>query len=225
MKDPKFKKQQPWTWRQATTTQPMTKPFLESSAVARPRSQSSLRTLPVERPCHRSESCRSRCELGLEFAEDQRGPGVVFRWKFVQLSVARAVGGMMKNFSSNFLLGDGGFGRVHKGYVDESLRPRLEAQLVAVKILRSISFALAAAAAMDMRKIALVALIVIATISSVVAAADHADAHAPAAAPTSDAAAPSHEAAAPANNAIAALPAVGSLIGASILSFFALYMH
>ncbi|KAL2234203.1 UNVERIFIED_CONTAM: hypothetical protein Sindi_1152500 [Sesamum indicum] len=82
---------------------------------------------------------------------------------------------------------------------------------------------------MDMKKIAFAALIVIATISSVVAAADHSHshAHAPAPAPaTHDAAAPAHETAhAPANNAIAALPAVWSLIGASILSFFTLYMH
>ncbi|KAL2234202.1 UNVERIFIED_CONTAM: hypothetical protein Sindi_1152400 [Sesamum indicum] len=68
---------------------------------------------------------------------------------------------------------------------------------------------------MDMKKIALLALIVIATISSAVAAADHAHApaHAPAAAPEA------HDAA---SNAIAALPAVGFLIGASIMSFFAL---
>ncbi|KAL0429284.1 UNVERIFIED_CONTAM: hypothetical protein Sradi_0554400 [Sesamum radiatum] len=82
---------------------------------------------------------------------------------------------------------------------------------------------------MDMRKIALVALIVIATISSVVEAAEHSHAHAPVEAPAGhDAAAPAgHDAAhAPASHAIAvALPAVGSLIGASIFSFFALCMH
>ncbi|KAK4414444.1 (-)-isopiperitenone reductase [Sesamum alatum] len=73
---------------------------------------------------------------------------------------------------------------------------------------------------MDMRKIAFVALIVVATISSVVAAGDHSHAHAPAAAPSHDAAGPAPT---PANNAVASLPAVGLLIGASVMSFFALY--
>lgn len=49
-----------------------------------------------------------------------------------QLSEMR---GATHNFSTNFLLGEGGFGRVHKGYVDESLRPGLKAQPVAVKLL------------------------------------------------------------------------------------------
>ncbi|KAI3444993.1 hypothetical protein Pfo_001658 [Paulownia fortunei] len=62
---------------------------------------------------------------------------------------------------------------------------------------------------MDMRKIAYAALIAAASMSAV--AATSAPTHAPAPAPSSD--------------AIAALPAVGSFIGASILSFFALYMH
>ncbi|CAI0441917.1 unnamed protein product [Linum tenue] len=49
-----------------------------------------------------------------------------------QLSELRAV---TQNFSAHFLLGEGGFGRVHKGYVDESLRHGLKAQPVAVKLL------------------------------------------------------------------------------------------
>ncbi|XP_011082139.1 probable serine/threonine-protein kinase PBL15 [Sesamum indicum] len=49
-----------------------------------------------------------------------------------QLSELR---GVTQNFSSNFLLGEGGFGRVHKGYIDESLRAGLKAQPVAVKLL------------------------------------------------------------------------------------------
>lgn len=49
-----------------------------------------------------------------------------------QLSELR---GITQNFSSNYLLGEGGFGRVHKGYVDESLRAGLKAQAVAVKLL------------------------------------------------------------------------------------------
>ncbi|MCL7030394.1 hypothetical protein MKW94_001934 [Papaver nudicaule] len=49
-----------------------------------------------------------------------------------QLSELRAI---TQNFSSNFLLGEGGFGTVHKGFVDENLRPELKAQPVAVKLL------------------------------------------------------------------------------------------
>ncbi|KAL7158145.1 hypothetical protein ABFS83_02G122300 [Erythranthe nasuta] len=61
---------------------------------------------------------------------------------------------------------------------------------------------------MDMRKIAYAALIAAVSVSAVVAA----ESPAPAPGPTSDA-------------AVAALPAVGSLVGASILSFLAFYMH
>ncbi|KAF8412870.1 hypothetical protein HHK36_000842 [Tetracentron sinense] len=42
---------------------------------------------------------------------------------------------LTQNFSNNFLLGQGGFGTVHKGYVDESLRQELNAQTIAVKLL------------------------------------------------------------------------------------------
>ncbi|GMH09137.1 hypothetical protein Nepgr_010977, partial [Nepenthes gracilis] len=47
-----------------------------------------------------------------------------------QLNELRAI---THNFSSNFLLGGGGFGKVHKGFIDESLRAGLKAQAVAVK--------------------------------------------------------------------------------------------
>ncbi|GJY00286.1 probable serine/threonine-protein kinase PBL15 [Tanacetum coccineum] len=40
-----------------------------------------------------------------------------------------------QNFSSNFLLGEGGFGTVHKGYVDDNMRSGLKEQAVAVKLL------------------------------------------------------------------------------------------
>ncbi|PWA59387.1 protein kinase superfamily protein [Artemisia annua] len=49
-----------------------------------------------------------------------------------KLSELRAI---TQNFSSNFLLGEGGFGKVHKGYVDENMRPGLKAQPIAVKLL------------------------------------------------------------------------------------------
>lgn len=49
-----------------------------------------------------------------------------------KLSELRAI---TQNFSSNFLLGEGGFGKVHKGYVDDNMRPGLKAQPIAVKLL------------------------------------------------------------------------------------------
>lgn len=39
------------------------------------------------------------------------------------------------SFSRSNLLGEGGFGPVYKGFIDNKLRPRLEAQPVAVKLL------------------------------------------------------------------------------------------
>ncbi|KAL9242625.1 hypothetical protein vseg_016609 [Gypsophila vaccaria] len=47
-----------------------------------------------------------------------------------QLSELKAI---THNFSGSFLLGEGGFGKVHKGYVDDGLRPELKPQAVAVK--------------------------------------------------------------------------------------------
>lgn len=49
-----------------------------------------------------------------------------------KLSELRAI---TQNFSSDFLLGEGGFGTVHKGYVDDNMRSGLKAQPVAVKLL------------------------------------------------------------------------------------------
>ncbi|OAY73556.1 Serine/threonine-protein kinase [Ananas comosus] len=49
-----------------------------------------------------------------------------------QLCELRAI---THDFSSNYLLGEGGFGTVHKGYIDEKMRPGLKAQAVAVKLL------------------------------------------------------------------------------------------
>lgn len=39
------------------------------------------------------------------------------------------------NFSRSDYLGEGGFGKVYKGCVDDNLRPGLKAQTVAVKVL------------------------------------------------------------------------------------------
>ncbi|XP_010261848.1 PREDICTED: serine/threonine-protein kinase At5g01020 [Nelumbo nucifera] len=40
-----------------------------------------------------------------------------------------------QSFSSSNILGEGGFGPVHKGFIDDKLRPGLKAQAVAVKLL------------------------------------------------------------------------------------------
>lgn len=40
-----------------------------------------------------------------------------------------------QNFSPSNFLGEGGFGPVHKGFIDDKLRPGLKAQPVAVKLL------------------------------------------------------------------------------------------
>lgn len=40
-----------------------------------------------------------------------------------------------QNFSSSNFLGEGGFGPVHKGFIDDKLRPGLKPQPVAVKLL------------------------------------------------------------------------------------------
>ncbi|KAB1209399.1 hypothetical protein CJ030_MR6G022831 [Morella rubra] len=71
----------------------------------------------------RSSSTRINEDLAQSFGSDL--------YDF-QLSELRAI---TQNFSSNFLLGEGGFGTVHKGYIDDNLRQGLKAQAVAVKLL------------------------------------------------------------------------------------------
>lgn len=71
----------------------------------------------------RSSSTRINEDLAQSFGSDL--------YDF-QLSELRAI---TQNFSSNFLLGEGGFGTVHKGYIDDNLRQGLKAQPVAVKLL------------------------------------------------------------------------------------------
>ncbi|KAE8726854.1 Protein kinase 2B [Hibiscus syriacus] len=71
----------------------------------------------------RSSSTRINEDLALSFGVD------LYDFK---LSELRAI---TQNFSANYLLGEGGFGTVHKGFVDENLRQGLKAQAVAVKLL------------------------------------------------------------------------------------------
>ncbi|KAI4327930.1 hypothetical protein L6164_020338 [Bauhinia variegata] len=71
----------------------------------------------------RSSSMRINEDLAQSFGSDL--------YDF-QLSELRAI---TQNFSSNYLLGEGGFGTVHKGYIDDNLRQGLKAQPVAVKLL------------------------------------------------------------------------------------------
>lgn len=71
----------------------------------------------------RSSSTRINEDLAQSFGPD------LFDF---QLSELRAI---TQNFSTNYLLGEGGFGTVHKGYVDENLRTGLKSQAVAVKLL------------------------------------------------------------------------------------------
>ncbi|KAH9603526.1 hypothetical protein KSS87_019850 [Heliosperma pusillum] len=49
-----------------------------------------------------------------------------------QLSELKAI---TQNFSRSYLLGEGGFGKVHKGYVDDSLRTGLKPQAVASEVI------------------------------------------------------------------------------------------
>ncbi|XP_051119486.1 probable serine/threonine-protein kinase PBL15 [Andrographis paniculata] len=71
----------------------------------------------------RSSSMRINEDLALSFGAELHE---------FQLSELR---GITQNFSSSLLLGEGGFGKVYKGYVDERLREGLKPQPVAVKIL------------------------------------------------------------------------------------------
>nr|DAD19692.1 TPA_asm: hypothetical protein HUJ06_021155 [Nelumbo nucifera] len=42
---------------------------------------------------------------------------------------------IMQSFSSRNFLGEGGFGLVNKGFIDDNFKPKLKAQAVAVKLL------------------------------------------------------------------------------------------
>ncbi|KAH6804469.1 Protein kinase superfamily protein [Perilla frutescens var. frutescens] len=83
----------------------------------------SFRKLSFSDSSLRSTSGRINEDLAQSFAGDLHD---------FQLSELR---GATQSFAAHFLLGEGGFGRVHKGYLDEALKPGLKAQPVAVKLL------------------------------------------------------------------------------------------
>lgn len=70
--------------------------------------------------------------LSIRSNEDQIAKSFASDLYDFQLSDLRAI---TQNFSNSFWLGEGGFGTVHKGYIDANLRRGLKAQPVAVKIL------------------------------------------------------------------------------------------
>jgi hypothetical protein len=64
---------------------------------------------------------------GCEAQEETAGPLQLHSFSLGELR------GVTHDFSSSYLLGEGGFGPVHKGFVDAGMRPGLDAQPVAVK--------------------------------------------------------------------------------------------
>ncbi|XP_051137184.1 probable serine/threonine-protein kinase PBL15 [Andrographis paniculata] len=138
MKDPKIKKhhhQQPW--RPITASYCCSsedRVIFKSLSSCRPSKSELSKNIGVPMPSFRkmsfsdvslngSSSARINEDLAQSFA------GELYNFELSELR------GITQNFSSNFLLGEGGFGRVHKGYVDDKLRPGLKAQPVAVKLL------------------------------------------------------------------------------------------
>lgn len=83
----------------------------------------SFRKLSFSDSSLRSSSARINEDLAQSFAGDLHD---------FQLSELR---GATQSFAAHFLLGEGGFGRVHKGYLEQDLKPGLKAQPVAVKLL------------------------------------------------------------------------------------------
>lgn len=92
------------------------------SAAAAPMA-ASFRKLSFSDSSLRSSSARINEDLAQCFAGDLLD---------FQVSELR---GATQSFAAHFLLGEGGFGRVHKGYLEEGLRPGLKPQPVAVKLL------------------------------------------------------------------------------------------
>ncbi|KAE8690223.1 putative glycosyltransferase [Hibiscus syriacus] len=73
-----------------------------------------------------------RCRTSKSYLSDSIAPmPSCRRLSFSDLSPKRAAG----HNPEYYMLGEGGFGTVHKGYVDEKLRQGLKAQAVAVKLL------------------------------------------------------------------------------------------
>ncbi|KAG6389624.1 hypothetical protein SASPL_151096 [Salvia splendens] len=94
-----------------------------SKNLTAPAQMPSFRKLSFSDSSLRSTSGRLNEDLAQTFAGDLHD---------FQLSELR---GATQNFAAHFLLGEGGFGRVHKGYLEEGLKPGLKAQPAAVKLL------------------------------------------------------------------------------------------
>ncbi|KAH9331286.1 hypothetical protein KI387_003394, partial [Taxus chinensis] len=86
-------------------------------------------------PIHKKDSIASN--------EDSNPPSAkheveVFRQKSVSNAydfTLNELKTITKNFRLDYVLGEGGFGRVYKGFIDEDMKPGLKAQPVAVKVL------------------------------------------------------------------------------------------
>ncbi|KAG9133649.1 hypothetical protein Leryth_021650 [Lithospermum erythrorhizon] len=127
-------KESPKAWRPFTTnccsTEDQT--FIGNFSKCKPSSKSEMSKtigpLPSFRRLSFSDLSRSSSTRIAEDLAQTFGPDL---FDF-QLSELRAI---TQNFSSHYLLGQGGFGTVHKGYVDDSLKSGIKAQAVAVKLL------------------------------------------------------------------------------------------
>ncbi|KVH95138.1 Protein kinase, ATP binding site-containing protein [Cynara cardunculus var. scolymus] len=125
-----MKKDSPQSWKPYCCSADQDKVFCSFSRCRPSRSEFSKNVAPSPSfrrmsfsDLSRSSSMRINEDIAHAFGPD------LFDFK---LSELRAI---TQNFSNNFLLGEGGFGKVHKGYVDENMRPGLKAQPIAVKLL------------------------------------------------------------------------------------------
>jgi len=87
---------------------------------------------PPERKHSRSTSDLSDCSTPRNF-EDSRKNAVLYT--HVIAFTLYELETITKSFRSDYILGEGGFGTVYKGYIDENVRVGLKSLPVAVKVL------------------------------------------------------------------------------------------